>query len=266
VRVVIVGGSSGLGRCIGVGLTQRGNQVALLARRLDRLQGAAEEAGEGAFPVACDVTDEASIRTAIAQAADALGGIDALLYAPAISPLCRLADTDADTWARIFATNVTGAALVTAAALPHLGSGSGKVLYLSSVTASVSPPWPGLGAYAASKAALDKLVEAWRGEHPEIRFTRVVVGDCAGGAGDAMTGIASDWDMDLAAELATTWIEGRYMTGKLLEVEHLIEVVDTVLNSGISVSIPSVFVIPNPAGPEPDPFGLNAAAEADAPA
>jgi NAD(P)-dependent dehydrogenase (short-subunit alcohol dehydrogenase family) len=238
--------------------------VALLARRLDRLEGAAADAGEGATPVACDVTDEASVRTAIDEAAGALGGIDAVIYAPAISPLRRLVDTDAELWAQIFATNVTGAALVTAAALPHLESGSGKVLYLSSVAASLSAPWPGLGAYAASKAALDKLVEAWRGEHPEVRFTRVVVGDCAGGAGDAMTGIASDWDMDLATELSTTWIEGGFMSGKLLEVDHLIEVVDTVLTSGISVSIPSVFVTPNPAGPDPDPFGLNAAADAQA--
>ena len=42
-----------------------------------------------------------------------LGGIDALVYAPGIGPLARLADTDAATWRRVFDTNVTGAALVT---------------------------------------------------------------------------------------------------------------------------------------------------------
>ena len=88
------------------------------------------------------------------------------MYTPAIGPLARLVDTDADTWRRVFDTNVTGAAIVTAAALPHLQATGGRAVYLSSVSASQTPPWPGLGAYAVSKAALDKLVEAWRVEHP----------------------------------------------------------------------------------------------------
>jgi NADP-dependent 3-hydroxy acid dehydrogenase YdfG len=57
-RAVVVGASSGLGRCIGVGLGQRGAPVALLARRHDRLVDAAKEAGAGALAIRCDVTDE----------------------------------------------------------------------------------------------------------------------------------------------------------------------------------------------------------------
>ena len=72
----------------------------------------------------------------------------------------------------VFDTNVMGAALVTAAAVPHLSASGGTAVYLSSVSASLTPPWPGLGAYGVSKAALDKLVEAWRVEHPDIGFTR----------------------------------------------------------------------------------------------
>src|SRR4029077_4692819 len=115
------------------------------------------------------------------KAAADLGGIDALVYTPGIGPLARLTDTDIDTWRRVFDTNVTGAALVTTAALPHLTAAAGTAVYLSSVSASLTPPWLGLGAYAVSKAALDKLVEAWRVEHPDVGFTRCVVGDCAGG-------------------------------------------------------------------------------------
>ena len=99
-RTVVVGASSGLGRCIGVGLAQRGDEVALLARRLDRLESAAAEGGEHAHPIACDVTDEASCKAAIAEAAETLGGIDGLVYAPAIGPLAKLADIDAATWGR----------------------------------------------------------------------------------------------------------------------------------------------------------------------
>src|SRR5580698_5841805 len=76
VRTVVVGASSGLGRCIGVGLAKRGAQTALLARRLDRLEAAAKEAGPGAIALACDVTDPESCGSALAEAARQLGGID----------------------------------------------------------------------------------------------------------------------------------------------------------------------------------------------
>src|SRR5262245_57471043 len=176
-RVVVVGASSGLGRSIAVGLGRRGADVALLARRRERLETAAGEIGSRAATFECDVADEASCKSAIAGAVDRMGGIDALVYCPAIGPLQRLDDVDAATWANVFSTNVIGAALITAAAVRHLEDSNGAAAYLSSVSASMTPPWPGLGAYAVSKAALDKLVEAWRAEHPRINLTRVIVGE-----------------------------------------------------------------------------------------
>ncbi|WP_426574441.1 SDR family oxidoreductase [Aquihabitans sp. McL0605] len=249
-RTVVVGASSGLGRCIGIGLAQRGGEVALLARRQDRLDAAAAEAGEGTVAIACDVTDQVSVEKAIAQAAEQLGGIDALVFASGVGTLGRLAELDADTWSRTLATNVTGAALVTAAALPHLAASHGVAVYLSSVSASMTAPWPGLGAYIVSKAALDKLVEALRVEHPEVGFTRLIVGDCAGGDGHGGTELPMAWDMDLAAEVAPAWIEKGLMSGSLIEVEELVRVVDSVLHLGASASIPTVAVIPRaPAAP-----------------
>lgn len=246
-RTVVVGASSGLGRCIGIGLAQRGAQTALLARRQQRLEGAAKEAGPGTLAITCDVTDTDSCRSALNQAAEGLGGIDALVYAPGVGPLVRLADMDADTWRYVFDTNVIGAALMTAAALPYLTESSGTAVYLSSVSASVTPPWPGLGAYAVSKAALDKLVEAWRAEHPSVGFSRVVVGECMGGEGDSVPGFADGWDQDLAAEVMPLWFARNYMSGSFVGVEDLINVVDTVLrHDGVAIS--SVTVAPRPAG------------------
>ena len=132
-RTVVVGASSGLGRSIAIGLTQRGARVAMLARRRERLDAAVREAGGGALAIVCDVTDEASCRSAIDDAATRLGGIDALLYAPAIGPLAHLVDIDTETWRRVFDTNVTGAARITAAAVPYLTASAGTVAYLSSV-------------------------------------------------------------------------------------------------------------------------------------
>jgi NAD(P)-dependent dehydrogenase (short-subunit alcohol dehydrogenase family) len=244
VRVVVVGASSGIGRCIGVGLAQGGAQVALLARRKERLTDAAKDAGPGTLAIACDVTDEASCRAAVEEAAGGLGGIDGIVYTPGIGPLVRLVDTDAAQWRQVFDTNVIGASLVTAAALPHLKAATGTGIYLSSVSASQTPPWPGLGAYAVSKAALDKLVEAWRAEHPDLGFTRLVVGECAGGEGDAMTGFADGWDQDLATELLPLWISRAYMSGAMMPVERVVAAVEHILRSGATDSVPSVTVAP----------------------
>ncbi len=243
-RAVVVGASSGLGRCIGVGLAQRGEHVALLARRRERLDAAAVEAGGGAIAIECDVTDPSSCGAALEKAAADLGGIDALVYTPAIGPLARLVDTDVDTWRRVFDTNVTGAALVTTAALPHLTESGGIAVYLSSVSASQTPPWPGLGAYAVSKAALDKLVEAWRVEHPSVGFTRCVVGDCAGGEGDSLTGFANEWEVELFSEMHAIWVERGLVAGTLIDADHLVSAVHSVLLTGASLSTPSVTLAP----------------------
>jgi NAD(P)-dependent dehydrogenase (short-subunit alcohol dehydrogenase family) len=239
-RTVVIGASSGLGRCIGVGLAQRGDRVALLARRRERIEAAAREAGSGAVAIQCDVTDESSCKSAIADAAEALGGIDNLVYTPGIGPLVRMVDTDADTWRRVFDTNVTGAALVTAAAVPHLTASAGKAVYLSSDAGSLTPPWPGLGAYAVSKAALERLVDAWRAEHPGIGFTCLIVGECAGGEGDGQTGINVGWDAELAMKAYPIWLARGYMPGKLMPVEDVVEVVHTILRTDVATSMPIV--------------------------
>lgn len=252
-NVVVIGASSGLGRCIGVGLAERGARVALMARRKDRLEKAAAEAGEGTLAIECDVTSEASCRAAIEEAAAGLGRIDAVVYAPAIGHLSRIEDVTFDAWQSIFATNVIGASMVTAAALPHLKASKGVVAYLSSVTGSETPPWGGLGSYAVSKAALEKLVEAWRQEHPDLGFTRVIVGECAGGEGDGMTGFADSWDGELLGDLVGTWVTRGYMTGALMDVTNLVNVVDQVTRMDATVCIRSVTVAPRLVVPESTP-------------
>lgn len=246
-RVVVVGASSGLGRCIGVGLGQAGERVALLARRRDRITDAAEQAGNGAVAIACDATDEANCKAAIDEAAAALGGIDGLVYTPGVGPLARIETLSAQDWRDAFETNVVGAAVTTAAALPYLKESNGVAAYLSSVSASQTPPWPGLSAYAVTKAAMDKMVDAWRGEHPSVGFTRVVVGDCAGGEGDAMTEFANGWDEALRNELIPLWFQKGYLAGNLMPVQRLVDVVHMVLRAGAVDSIPSIIAAPRSA-------------------
>jgi NAD(P)-dependent dehydrogenase (short-subunit alcohol dehydrogenase family) len=159
-----------------------------------------------------------------------------------------MVDTDAETWRRVFDTNVIGAALVTAAAMPHLTASTGKVVYLASDAGTFGPPWPGLGAYGVSKAALERLVEAWRAEHPDVGFTNLIVGECAGGEGDAATGMNIGWDRDLAMQAYPLWVSRGCMPGKLMPVEDLIDVVHTILRTDASTSMPLVVARGGPAG------------------
>lgn len=220
-----------------------------MARRRERIEQAAVEAGSGALAIYCDVTDESSCRAAIDQAAREMGGIDALLFAPAVGTLARIAEVDADVWRGTLATNVVGASLITAAALPHLAESHGVAAYLSSVSANQTPPWPGLGAYIVSKAALEKLVDVWRCEHPEVGFTRIIIGDCIGGEGDGVTEFSNDWDHALAAEVGPVWASRGLLAGAFIDVADLIRVVDNVLRVGASASLPTVVVTPRPPQP-----------------
>lgn len=243
-RVAVVGASSGLGRSLGLGLAASGSQVAFLARRTDLLESAVEEAGNGAISAVCDVTDDASVQTAIDKVVAEFGGIDGIIYSTGIGILQRMEDLDADAWQRAFATNVIGAHQVTRVALPHLQASDGVAIYLSSMSASLTSPWPGLGAYTVTKAALDKLVDAWRVEYPKVGFTRVTVGECGGADGLGTSQFTTDWNSDLAGELFPIWTERGLIDFNLMDVQHLIDAVDSVLNVGATASIPIMAVTP----------------------
>jgi NAD(P)-dependent dehydrogenase (short-subunit alcohol dehydrogenase family) len=165
-----------------------------------------------------------------------------------VGTLGRLVDLTAEDWRHTFDTNVIGAAMVTNAAIPHLMASTGVAVYLSSVAGSMTAPWPGLGAYAASKAALGTVVEAYRVEHPTIGFTRVIVGDCAGGEGASGTEFASGWDMEVFMDLHPLWESGNLLSGALMDVEELVRIVDAVVQCGGTATIPTVAVIPRRPG------------------
>lgn len=172
-RVLIVGASSGIGAAFALSAIADGAAVVVAARREDRLRELCEEAG-GGTAIAGDATDAADARRICDHAAEALGNFDLVLYVPGIGPLNPLEHFDADTWRRAFDVNVVGANLICAAALPHLHP-DGVAGFVS--TRAVGDVNWGFGAYTVTKAALDQTILAWRVEHPERRFCRVVVGN-----------------------------------------------------------------------------------------
>jgi NAD(P)-dependent dehydrogenase (short-subunit alcohol dehydrogenase family) len=196
-RILVIGGWSGVGREVGLAASRAGARVAFAARRRELLEKVAAEAGCEAVPVVCDVTAP-DCAHAVDDAAGALGGIDALVYATGMSPLVMLDGASADAWREVLDVNLVGASQVTAAALPHLRKSDGRAVYVSSY--AVRQCLPGLGLYRVSKVALDALIECWRMEHPDVDFTRVVVGNTSG------TEFAHAWEPGAIEGAMKVWV------------------------------------------------------------
>lgn len=211
-RMLVVGASSGIGRAVGVAAARAGAAVALAARRFDHLREVQREAGAKSWAVQLDVRSPIAVQLSVRTAVQRLGGLDAVVYATGVTKLAMLSETDFDTWHELLTTNLVGAAEVTSAALPALRESAGRIAYLSSH--SVPRPWPGLGAYAASKAGLDTMVTAWRAEVDDVRFTRVVVGP-------TVTGMADEWDPVLSATMFDRWAREGYMDVEPVSAEHV---------------------------------------------
>ena len=197
-RILVIGGSSGVGREVGLAASRAGARVAFAARRRDRLDAAVAEAGDAAHAVRCDVAVAGECERVVAETASALGGIDAFVYATGMSPLVMLENASDEAWRRVFDINLIGASQITAAALPHLRASGGRAVYVSSY--SVRQSLPGLGLYRVSKVALDALIECWRMEHPDVDFTRVVVGNTSG------TEFANEWGGEAIAGAMKVWV------------------------------------------------------------
>jgi NAD(P)-dependent dehydrogenase (short-subunit alcohol dehydrogenase family) len=172
-RVLVVGASSGIGAALARAVVAAGGQVAVSARRVERLKALVAEIGAGTALVG-DTTDPASARAVAAGAAEAMGGIDAMVYAAGYGVLQRLADTDPAVWSDVFAVNVLGANHAAAAVLDHLDP-DGVVAFVSSRT--VIDANPIFASYSSTKAALDQCIRTWRFEYPDRRFLRIVMGN-----------------------------------------------------------------------------------------
>lgn len=152
-KAIVTGGAAGIGRACVVRFASDGWPVACL----DLVEPDDLPSGVTAFR--CDVSDDASVRGAVAGAADALGGIDVVVNNAGIGAAGDVtANPDAE-WLRLYDVNVVGMARVTRAALPHLRrSASPSVVNMSSIVAIAG--LPERAAYSATKGAVQALTMA----------------------------------------------------------------------------------------------------------
>jgi NAD(P)-dependent dehydrogenase (short-subunit alcohol dehydrogenase family) len=159
---VVVGGTSGIGRALALGLAAAGADVVPTGRRVDLVDQVASEiemTGRRSCRVACDVGDAPSIAKVRDACLETFGAIDIVIAAAgAIKRVPTLAMAD-DDWDRIVATNLTGT-LNTCRVLgaPMLERGSGRIITIASLTSFVG--LLEVAAYGATKAGVVGLTRA----------------------------------------------------------------------------------------------------------
>lgn len=182
-RVAIVTGAGpGMGRAIAVGFAERGVDVVLSSRRIERLEAVADEvraAGREPLVVPADLSVAEDCRRVVDATLDRFGRLDHLVQnGHHAGDWTRVVDADPDAWKHIFDVNFFGAMHLIQAAAPRMGDGSSIVL-VNSGAALRNPPT--MGAYAASKAALASLVRTAALElGPRTRVNGVFLGPVTG--------------------------------------------------------------------------------------
>lgn len=171
-RVALVTGcSSGIGEATAVALAAMGFRVFASGRTL---AGVEHLRGPGIEPLEIDVTDDASIQRGVARAFNEAGRIDLLVNNAGYAVFGAIEDLDRATLRRQLDVNVFGAMAMCRAVLPTMRrQGSGCIVNVSSVVGRFSTPL--VGAYSASKFALEALSDALRAEGRPFGIRVVVV-------------------------------------------------------------------------------------------
>jgi len=164
---VITGASSGIGEATARALAARGASVALLARRVDRVESLADElsGAEGdakALALEADVTDRASIEEAARRIREELGRADCLINNAGVMLLSPFEQGKVDEWKQMIDVNLTGVLETTDVFLGQLLDGGGDIVNISSVAGRKGIP--SSGAYNATKWGINGWSDALRQE------------------------------------------------------------------------------------------------------
>lgn len=178
---LITGASSGIGEATALALAAEGAQVAVAARRVDRLQSLAKRIGDQggqALPLRADVADEAQVRDMVGEVYTRWQRLDILVNNAGVMLLGPVERANPDDWRRMVTINLLGLMYTTHAVLPIMkeqGEG-GAIVNMSSVAGRTART--GWAAYNATKWGVNGFSEALRQEvkRYKIRVTMIEPG------------------------------------------------------------------------------------------
>jgi meso-butanediol dehydrogenase/(S,S)-butanediol dehydrogenase/diacetyl reductase len=186
--IVITGAGIGLGRALARRFANEGDRVVLLGRTFSKVQAAAQEIGERAMPVACDVASPDSVKAAFAEIAQRYPRIDVLINNAAVyEPFLVAEATDAQIM-NTLATNLGGAILCSRSAIPMMGRGS-HIINVSSESVETLH-LPHMILYQCSKAGLERFT---LGLHQELEASGIRASVVRAGA---MMEAGKVWNID----------------------------------------------------------------------
>ena len=159
---VVVGGSSGIGRVIALGLAEGGADVVSSARRMELVNSLANEIealGRKTLRVTCDVADRASLERLLEACLAAFGKVDILVNAAGITKRAPTLDYPEEDWNRIMETNLTGALRTCQVFGRHMIERKyGRIISIASMGSFLA--LFEVAAYSASKSALASLTQS----------------------------------------------------------------------------------------------------------
>jgi NADP-dependent 3-hydroxy acid dehydrogenase YdfG len=201
---VITGASSGIGAATARALAAHGYRLALLARRVDRLEQLAAELGPTAVAIAADVTDRSALVAAADRVHRKFDGADLLVNNAGVMLLGPFSSAQRDEARRMVEVNLLGAMTATEVFLDQLRDGGGDLVNISSVAGRTARA--GNAAYAATKWGMNGWSEALRQElQPDIRVTLIEPGAVATELTDHITDLPAKQGAErLYAQLAIT--------------------------------------------------------------
>lgn len=160
-KVLITGGSQGIGLETARLLVEKGARVLICGRNWDKLEKASKESG--AIPLVCDVSQAEDLKKLIGQTLEKLGGLNVLVNNAGYGYFSLLEHLDAEKFRQLLETNLIGAAMVAKEASAHfIKQQYGNIINIASTAAKSG--FPSGSAYCASKFGLTALTECWRAE------------------------------------------------------------------------------------------------------
>ena len=159
---VVVGGSSGIGRTVALGLAEGGADVVSSARRIELVNTLAaeiEKIGRKTLRVACDVADRGSLEKLLQACLAAFGKVDILVNAAGITKRAPTLDYPEEDWKRIMETNLTGTLRTCQVFGKHMiERGFGRIINIASMGSFLA--LFEVAAYSASKSAVASLTKS----------------------------------------------------------------------------------------------------------